>query len=96
MASMQENINGKNIKDKIVAENNDEFIDGKAVPEYSAVGCTRLAYSQSLNSLLSLLLGNYESMTRPIMGTRIGKTKLTCKHVNATRTNSDQVKFSLP
>jgi len=64
MASMQENINGKNIKDKIVAENNDEFKDGKAVPEYSAVGCTRLAYSQSLNSLLSLLLGNYESMTQ--------------------------------
>jgi len=64
MASMQEKIKRKNSTDKIVAENNDEFKDGKAVPEYSAVGCTRLAYSQSLNSLLSLLLGNYESMTQ--------------------------------
>jgi len=34
------------------------------MPEYSAVGCTRLAYSQSLNSQLSLLLGTYESMTQ--------------------------------
>merc|ERR1719234_2510229 len=60
MASTQEITKRKNITDKI-----SEKIQGvKAVPENSAVSCTRLAYSQSLNSLLSLLLGNYESMTQ--------------------------------
>ena len=65
-------MNMKSIKDKLKRKNssiyNDDSAgdarpkDDKEVPDYSAVGSTRLVYSQSLNSQLSLLIGKYDSM----------------------------------
>ena len=56
----------KSIKDKLKRKNSSIYNDdsaGDARPkDYSAVGSTRLVYSQSLNSQLSLLIGKYDSM----------------------------------